>query len=76
MALDGHVPTVQILTTFMQVIDQACSYSGRPGVINHANIGAYEEAFTIMKRLGLIESIGSGDYQLNYDGLTRFIKSQ
>ena len=75
MALDRHVPKVQILTTFMQVIDQACSYRDRPGVVNHANIGAYEEAFTVMKRLGLIEPLGSGDYQLNYDGLTQFIKS-
>lgn len=75
MALDRHVPPVEILTSFMQVIDQACAYKSRPGVINHANIGAYEEAFLVMKRLGLIESLGSGDYQLNYDGLTQFIKS-
>ena len=74
MTLNRHIPTIQILSTFMGVINQACSYSGRPGIINHANVGAYEEAFGMLKRLGLVEPLGNGDYQLNYDGLTQFVQ--
>lgn len=74
MAVNKNIPTIRILSTFMGVINQACSYSGRPGIVNHMNLGAYEEAFQMLRRMGLIEPLGNGDYQLNYDGLTQFIQ--
>ncbi|TET63375.1 hypothetical protein E3J48_02610 [Candidatus Aerophobetes bacterium] len=61
----------ELLQTLLDVINQACQtrYENEVCYVHHSFLGAYEGAFAVLEKAGLLEECGKGEYRLLWDKL-------